>query len=100
MDPRFSPAAEAFRSELRTFLAGHLPPDWKGIGAMPREEALAFTEKWRDLLYENGLLGISWPKAYGGGGRTKADQVVMVEEFARAGVPAMGPNDTFSVKMV
>jgi alkylation response protein AidB-like acyl-CoA dehydrogenase len=100
MEPRFSPAAESFRSEVRAFLAEHLPPDWTGIGAMPREEALRFTDEWRALLYENGLLGISWPKEYGGGGRTKAEQVVLVEEFARAGVPAMGPNDTFSMKMV
>ncbi|HMC39672.1 MAG TPA: acyl-CoA dehydrogenase family protein [Acidimicrobiales bacterium] len=100
MDPRFSPAAESFRAEVRRFLADHLPPGWKGIGAMPREEALDFTERWRAKLYEHGLLGLSWPKEYGGGGRSKVEQVVLVEEFARAGVPAMGPNDTFSVKMV
>jgi alkylation response protein AidB-like acyl-CoA dehydrogenase len=100
MDPRFSPAAESFRSEVRRFLADHLPPDWKGIGAMPREEALAFSELWRSKLHEHGLLGVSWPKEYGGGGRSKVEQVVLVEELARAGVPAMGPNDTFSIKMV
>lgn len=100
MDPRFSAEAEAFRRRVRGFLAEHLPPDWAGIGALPREEALAFTERWRALLHEHGLLGVTWPTEYGGGGMTKLEQVVLVEELARAGVPSMGPNDTFSMKMV
>lgn len=100
MEPRFSPAAESFRAEVRQFLAEHLPPGWQGIGAMPKEEALDFTDQWRNKMYEHGLLGISWPQEYGGGGRSKVEQVILVEEFARAGVPSMGPNDTFSLKMV
>lgn len=100
MEPRFSAEAESFRTELRHFLAEHLPPGWQGIGALPTDEALAFTDEWRAKLYEHGLLGLSWPKEYGGGGRSKLEQVVLVEEFARAGVPSMGPNDTFSIKMV
>ena len=100
MDPRFPAEAEAFREEVRAFLAEHLPADWPGIGALPRAEALAFTQRWRATLHDHGLLGLSWPRAYGGGGRSKLEQVVLVEELARAGVPAMGPNDTFSVKMV
>jgi alkylation response protein AidB-like acyl-CoA dehydrogenase len=31
---------------------------------------------------------------------TQLEHVVLVEEFAKAGVPAMGPSDTFSIKMV
>jgi alkylation response protein AidB-like acyl-CoA dehydrogenase len=47
-----------------------------------------------------GLLGVSWPKEYGGAGLSKLEQVVLVEELARAGVPAMGYNDTFGIKML
>lgn len=100
MDPRFSAEAESFRVEVRTFLDEHLPAGWPGIGALPRAEALSFTDEWRRKLFERGLLGINWPKEYGGGGRSKVEQIVLVEEMARAGVPAMGPNDTFSMKMV
>jgi alkylation response protein AidB-like acyl-CoA dehydrogenase len=100
MDPRYSNEAEAFRAEVRVFLGEHLPADWPGIGAMERDEALAFTEKWRSTLSEHGFLGVAWPREYGGGGRSKVEQVVLVEELARAGVPSMGPNDTFSIKMV
>jgi alkylation response protein AidB-like acyl-CoA dehydrogenase len=100
MDPRYSPDAEAFRTRVRALLAEHLPPDWQGIGAMPRDEAIEFTYRWRALLHEHRLLGVTWPVEYGGGGLTKLEQVVLVEELARAGVPAGEPNDTFSIKMV
>jgi alkylation response protein AidB-like acyl-CoA dehydrogenase len=100
MDPRYPPEAEAFRAEVKAFLAEHLPADWPGIGALDRDDAIAFTDRWRSTLHEHGFLGLSWPREYGGGGRTKLEQVVLVEELARAGVPAVGPNDNFSLKMV
>ena len=100
MDPRYSPEAEAFRARVRSFLDQQLPVDWPGIGALEHDEALAFTDRWRALLHEHGFLGLSWPVEYGGAGLSKLEQVVLVEELARAGVPSMGPNDTFSIKMV
>jgi alkylation response protein AidB-like acyl-CoA dehydrogenase len=100
MEPRYSPEAEAFRARVRDFLATHLPAGWQGIGSLPHDEALAFTDKWRALLNENGLLAVAWPTRYGGAGLTKLEQVVLVEEMARAGVPANGPSDPFGLKMV
>jgi alkylation response protein AidB-like acyl-CoA dehydrogenase len=100
LDARYSAQADAFRQRVRDFLAEQLPPGWKGIGSMDRDEALAFTERWRATLHEHRLLGVAWPCEYGGGGLSKLEQVVLVEEMARAGVPAMGPSDTFSMKMV
>jgi hypothetical protein len=52
---------------------------------------LHFTEEWRATLYENGLLAASWPRQYGGGGLSPLEQVVVAEEFYRAGVPTGGP---------
>ena len=100
MDPTWSAEAEAFRAKVRAFLAEQLPPDWKGIGALPREEAFAFTDRWRATLHAHGFLAVAWPKEHGGAGLSKVEQVVLVEELARAGVPSMGTNDTFSMKMV
>jgi alkylation response protein AidB-like acyl-CoA dehydrogenase len=100
LDPSYPPAAEAFREKVRAFLAEHLPSDWRGIGALAREQAIEFTREWRATLYEYGFLGLSWPTEYGGAGRSKVEQVVLVEELARAGVPSMGLSDTFSLKMV
>jgi alkylation response protein AidB-like acyl-CoA dehydrogenase len=100
MDPRYSPQAEVFRVKVRAFLSENLPAGWPGIGALSHEEADAFTESWRTTLYRHGFLGLSWPVEYGGAGMSKVEQVVLVEELARAGAPSMGPNDTFSLKMV
>jgi alkylation response protein AidB-like acyl-CoA dehydrogenase len=100
MDLSFPPEAEAFRAEVRAFLAEHLPKDWKGLGALDRVEAKEFTNRWRRTLAEYGMIGITWPKEYGGQGRPKLDQVVLAEEFARAGVPIYRVPDTTSVKML
>ena len=101
MDPSYPVEAETFRSGVRRFLAEHLPDGWAGIGAISgRGDADAFVSGWRETLYRNGLLGVAWPKEYGGAGMTKLEQVVLVEEFAQAGVPSMGYNDTFSIKML
>lgn len=100
MDLSYPPEAEDFRATLRSFLAEHLPADWQGIGALEREDAEAFSLQWRRVLYENGLLGIAWPKEYGGGGGTKLEQVVLAEEFARARVPLGRVTDTTSIKML
>jgi alkylation response protein AidB-like acyl-CoA dehydrogenase len=101
VDPTHSAEAEQFRATIRSFLGAHLPAGWQGVGSIAdRAEADEFVERWRETLAANGLLGVSWPKAYGGAGLSKLEQVVLVEELARAGVPAMGYNDTFGIKML
>lgn len=101
MDLRYPPEAEVFRKKVQTFLTSHLPPDWAGLGAISdRDEAEHFVESWRQTLATNRLLGLTWPEQYGGAGLSKLEQVVLAEEFARAGVPTMGPNDTFGIKML
>ena len=100
MDPRFPPETQAFRAQIRAFLAEHLPDEWAGIGALDNNDALQFTERWRDVLAENGYLAPAWPQRYGGGGLSRLQQVVMVEEFAKAGVPSYGANDNFGIKMI
>src|SRR3954463_10908574 len=101
MDLAQSAEAQQFRARVQTFLAHHLPPEWRGIGAITdRDEADEFVTTWRTTLFENGYLGVAWPKEYGGAGFSKVEQVVLVEELARAGVPSMGYNDTFGIKML
>jgi alkylation response protein AidB-like acyl-CoA dehydrogenase len=100
MDPRYPPEAQEYREKVRAFLGEHLPRDWTGIGALDHEAARRFTQEWRATLYENGYLAASWPRRYGGGGLTPLEQVVLAEEFYRAGVPTGTVNDTFSIQMV
>ena len=100
MDLSFPAEAEAFRAEVRTFLVDNLPADWRGLGALDRADAEAFTNAWRRTLAAKGMIGITWPVEHGGRGRAKIDQVVLAEEFARAGVPIYRVADTTSVKML
>jgi alkylation response protein AidB-like acyl-CoA dehydrogenase len=100
VDPHYPPEAEEYRDKIRAFLGEHLPAGWKGIGALDRDEARRFTADWRKILYDQGLLAPSWPAEYGGAGLSPLEQVVVAEEFYRAGVPTGGPNDDFSIQMV
>ena len=51
-------------------------------------------------LYEAGYLAPGWPVEYGGGGLSPLEQVILAEEFTRAGVPTGGPNDVFGIQML
>ena len=100
MDPTYSDAAEAYRTKVQAFLAENLPEGWTGVGALPVDEAWAFAEEWRKTLHANGLLAASWPSEYGGGGLSELEQVILAEEFYKAGVPTGTSNDTFGIQMV
>ena len=92
MHPTYSAEAEAYREKVQAFLAEHLPPDWqrhralaRGRGARARSPASGGTRSTR-----TALLALAWPKEYGGAGLTSLEQVIVAEEFAKAGVPAGG----------
>ena len=43
---------------------------------------------------------MSWPKEYGGAGLSVIEQVVLAEEFARAGAPEPAENDRFGIELL
>lgn len=96
----YPPEAEQVREKVKTFLAEHLPADWVGIGALSGDHYVEFVKTWRQKLYENGWLGLTLPPEYGGAGLSEMAAVVVAEEFALAGVPTGGANDSFSIKML
>jgi alkylation response protein AidB-like acyl-CoA dehydrogenase len=101
MDVSYPAEVESFRAEVRAVLAGELPAAWPGIGAIAaREDAERFAAQWRQVLYRRGLLGIIWPREYGGRGLSRLHQVVLVEELARAGLPYGEHTDLFGIKML
>ena len=100
MDPKYSEEAEAYREKMVAFLGEHLPADWNGMGALTPQQLETFTVEWRSILSSNSLLAPSWPAQYGGGGLSALEQVIMAEEFLKAGVPTGGGNDVFSIQMV
>jgi alkylation response protein AidB-like acyl-CoA dehydrogenase len=81
---RYTAEEEAFRAEIRGWLAQHLPH-------MPppedEEERRAFQRAWQRELAQGGWVGIQWPRAHGGRGATLKEQIIFTEEMARARAP-------------
>jgi alkylation response protein AidB-like acyl-CoA dehydrogenase len=100
MQPTYAPEAEAFREKIQAFLAEHLPANWSGIGTLDGDAVTEFALEWRKTLHANGLLALGWPKAYGGGGLSPLEQVIVAEEFTKAGVPGGAANDVFGIQML
>jgi alkylation response protein AidB-like acyl-CoA dehydrogenase len=100
MDPTYSAEAEVFREKIQAFLAEKLPVGWHGLGSLPNDAVMRWTLEWRKVLYEHGYLAPGWPTEFGGGGLSSLEQVIIAEEFARAGVPTGGPNEVFGITML
>ncbi len=100
MQPTYSAEAEAYREKVQAFLAEKLPPKWAGIGSLEGDDVAAFVREWRATLFTAGYLAPGWPTEYGGGGLSALEQVIIAEEFAKAGVPTGGPNDVFGIQML
>ena len=100
MNPTYSAEAEAYREKVQAFLAEKLPSNWRGIGALEGEELESFVAEWRGVLYEANYLAPGWPAEYGGAGLSATEQVILAEEFTKAGVPTGGSNDPFSIQML
>jgi alkylation response protein AidB-like acyl-CoA dehydrogenase len=83
MELASSPADQAFRRELRAWLAEHAPPPPpREVGPALRARDLA----WQRAQYEAGYAGITWPREYGGRGLSLTQQMIWYEETARAGI--------------
>ena len=100
MQPTYSAEAEAYREKVHAFLAEHLPADWTGTGQLSGDDLERFVEEWRHTLFEHGYLAPGWPTEYGGAGLSALEQVILAEEFTKAGVPVGGPNDVFGIQML
>ena len=96
MDLAFSPEDEAFRREVREFIAANYPERLKGLTRREftgREDFLA----WHKVLYEKGWIAPLWPKEYGGTGWNVTQRYIFNEECAAADTPALLP---FGLSMV
>jgi alkylation response protein AidB-like acyl-CoA dehydrogenase len=83
MDLTLSPSEQAFRDELRSWLAENHPGD------DPPGEDAAFDHRraWQRQLYDAGYAGFSWPEEYGGRGASLWEWLLF-EEMARVRAPA------------
>ncbi|HSS10106.1 MAG TPA: acyl-CoA dehydrogenase [Acidimicrobiales bacterium] len=92
MDLRYSDSDEAFRAELRSWLADVLPtlPPRPALDDWPARRV--YDTHWQRLLYDAGYAGINWPKEFGGRGASPSEQLVFLEETERAHAPYVGVN--------
>lgn len=84
MDFGFSPEDEAFRREMREFLATH------EAGPSPGDRAsrLAWQREFQAMLYDEGYAAPSWPKEWGGMDLPLTRQLIYYEEMVLAHAPA------------
>jgi alkylation response protein AidB-like acyl-CoA dehydrogenase len=92
VDLSYSAEDERFRSELRTWfdaeVAAHGSPPPPGDWAARR----AYDTAWQRKLYDAGYAGLAWPEAFGGRGLPVSQQLVYLEEQARASAPYISVN--------
>jgi len=105
MDFNYTPQEEAFRKEVRDWLAESMKelPKWYGRRDIPgpeidSEEYHQFSLWWHRKLYDAGFVGLAWPKEYGGRGATVMEQVVFSEELAKHRAP--GPTNAHGLGWV
>lgn len=88
MDLTYPADAEAFRAQIRDWLEKNLPEGWfEPDFTLSSEQRAAFNESWTEKLFEGGWICAGWPTEYGGKGLSLLEQVVLNEEFAKAGAP-------------
>lgn len=99
MDFRFSNLEEAFRQEVDDFIKKGLPANWTeeshywpgGYGTISDFEGLSPAgEQFRRRLVEKGWLTLSWPKEYGGAGRSNMEQAILNERLSYHRAPGPG----------
>lgn len=74
----------ALRDEVRAFVAQIQPQ----IDSLPDSNFDAGSSKWfSQQLGAKGWIGMTWPKDYGGGGRSFLERFVVTEELVAAGLP-------------
>jgi alkylation response protein AidB-like acyl-CoA dehydrogenase len=86
MDFSYSPAEEAFRSELRAWLAANVPRESLPLTL---DAEAAYLTRWQRTLYDGGWAAVHWPRAYGGRGASLTETAIFQEELARARAPQM-----------
>jgi alkylation response protein AidB-like acyl-CoA dehydrogenase len=92
VDLRLTDRQLAFRDRLRAWLADILPtlpakPDRDDWPARRR-----YDTAWQRLLFDAGYAGVDWPAEHGGLGVSPTEQLIFLEETARARAPYVGAN--------
>jgi alkylation response protein AidB-like acyl-CoA dehydrogenase len=93
MDIEWSAAEQAFRDEVRQFLAQHLSAELRDAG---RRMTSVYADhdaslEWQRILAARGWAAPAWPVEHGGCAWTVAQHYIFARELARAGAPPLSP---------
>ncbi len=84
-----TPELESFRRELRAWLEVNVPDRLRSenVVTLDEVERVLALRAWQKMLAGGRWVGIGWPTEYGGRGAGIPEQIVYVEEMARARAP-------------
>jgi alkylation response protein AidB-like acyl-CoA dehydrogenase len=93
VDFALTPEDEAFRAELRDWLAHNLP-EFKESGEIGDEtdadrRTMVRRQAWQRRLHEGRWAAINWPVSWGGREATVSQNAIYAEEMARAKTPGI-----------
>jgi alkylation response protein AidB-like acyl-CoA dehydrogenase len=84
VDFAFSPAEQQVQRDIRAFLSTGFPSP----SDVPEDGWInGFSPEFSRRLGAAGWIGMTWPVAYGGGGRSYVERAIVTEELLRAGAP-------------
>ena len=81
---RLEPSAEAFRQEVRSFLAEHLTDE---IVERAHATGTMHDDALHRAIAARGYLAAGWPVEVGGGGRSAVETTTLMQELYSAGAP-------------
>jgi alkylation response protein AidB-like acyl-CoA dehydrogenase len=80
----------ALRTEIRDWLAEHVPRDWRArMRGASRDDYVAFQKSWFAILHQRGWAAPHWPVSDGGAGFDVRDQAAFYAELASADAPRL-----------
>jgi alkylation response protein AidB-like acyl-CoA dehydrogenase len=85
VDLSFTDHQQAFRAEVREWLAAHVPAD--PLPSMDTAEGFERHRAWERELAEARLSVVSWPEEFGGRKADLIDWLIFEEEYWAAGAP-------------
>jgi alkylation response protein AidB-like acyl-CoA dehydrogenase len=91
MDFGFTPEEEAFRAEVREYIAGDLLPPgyWRGMEGEFESGHFEFSKRVAKKLGDKRWLAIDWPREYGGLGASPIQHMIFKEEATYFMVPGL-----------
>ncbi len=81
------PAADAFRKEVRAWLARHWTPERRAEHNRKPFKDRGWDVEFSKEMGRDGLIGTGWPKEFGGQGRSASEQIALITEMGNADAP-------------